>query len=89
MISIILNEIPWNGIENMKIHYTSLGKCCGHSKDMEQPPDLVQMWWLMMPHMQQESMKKYMTHITGFLGRVEKLKNDLGESWKGSGIGFL
>lgn len=44
MISIILNEIPWNGIENMKIHYTSLGKCCGHSKDMEQPLNLVQMW---------------------------------------------
>lgn len=41
MISFILNEIAWNEVENMKIHYTWLVNPVCHPEGMEWPPSLV------------------------------------------------
>ena len=72
MISIILNEIAWNEVENMKIHYTWLVNSMSpwrHGMAPKCGSDVVTD-----DATPARSMKKYITHIIGFLGKVEQFE---------------
>lgn len=55
----------------MKTPHMWLRKCRGYPEEVDGPPNLVQMWKLMMTHMHWESERKQLiTHIPGFLWKA-------------------